>query len=70
MTLSLSVLVSIEMLNALNAVSEDGSLFQMPPWVNPWLIIAIIGSMLSHCLILYIPIFAQIFGVVPLNQDE
>lgn len=45
MTLSLSVLVLIEMLNACNAVSEDGSLLQMPPWVNPWLILAIIGSL-------------------------
>merc|ERR1719327_1849647 len=37
-TLSLSVLVVIEMLNALNALSEDGSLLQMPPWANPWLL--------------------------------
>merc|ERR1712136_551816 len=37
-TLSLTVLVIIEMLNAFNALSEDGSLVQMPPWKNPWLI--------------------------------
>ncbi|RVW39745.1 Calcium-transporting ATPase 4, endoplasmic reticulum-type [Vitis vinifera] len=36
-TLSLSVLVAIEMFNSLNALSEDGSLLVMPPWVNPWL---------------------------------
>lgn len=67
MTMSLSVLVVIEMLNALNSVSEEGSLVQMPPWVNPYLIVACIGSLAMHCLILYIPIFAEIFGVSPLT---
>jgi len=35
--------VVIEMLNAFNAVSEDGSLLQMAPWVNPWLVAACMG---------------------------
>merc|ERR1712113_1115601 len=38
-TLSLAVLVTIEMFNALNALSEDGSLLQMPPWANPWVLV-------------------------------
>ena len=37
-TLSLSVLVVIEMLNAMNALSEDNSLLVIPPWVNPCLL--------------------------------
>jgi Ca2+-transporting ATPase len=69
-TLSLSVLVTIEMLNALNALSEDTSLLHMPPWVNPWLILAILGSMGLHTLILYIPVFNHVFGVVPLTFVE
>lgn len=69
-TLSLSVLVVIEMFNALNALSEDNSLLVMPPWINPWLIVAIAGSILSHMVILYIPFFNQIFGIVPLNAKE
>ena len=56
-TLSLSVLVVIEMFNALNALSEDNSLVTMPPWINPYLILAIIGSIASHMVILYIPFF-------------
>ena len=36
-SLSLTVLVVIEMLNALNALSEDTSLLVMPPWKNPYL---------------------------------
>lgn len=69
-TLSLTVLVVIEMLNALNALSEDGSLLQMPPWSNPWLIVAIFSSISVHCCILYTPFLAKIFGVVPLTLHD
>mmetsp|Transcript_20232 Transcript_20232/g.37733 ORF Transcript_20232/g.37733 Transcript_20232/m.37733 type:complete len:1007 (-) Transcript_20232:35-3055(-) len=69
-TLSLSVLVTIEMLNALNALSEDSSLLQMPPWANPWLLVAIVGSFGLHCVILYVPVIGQLFGVVPLDCED
>lgn len=69
-TLSLSVLVTIEMFNALNALSEDNSLLQMPPWINPWLLVAISSSMILHCMILYVPFFNNVFGIQPLNQQE
>ncbi|CAN1227007.1 Calcium-transporting ATPase 4, endoplasmic reticulum-type [Linum grandiflorum] len=69
-TLSLSVLVSIEMFNSLNALSEDGSLLTMPPWVNPFLLLAMAVSFGLHFLILYVPILAQIFGIVPLSLNE
>merc|ERR1719421_268217 len=57
-TLSLTVLVVIEMLNAFNALSEDGSLIQMPPWTNPWLILACLLSVMVHFVILYNPLLA------------
>lgn len=66
-TLSLSVLVVIEMLNALNALSEDNSLLVIHPWVNPWLILAIGASIGSHLFILYVPVMNSIFGIVPLT---
>ncbi|KAJ7556513.1 hypothetical protein O6H91_05G086600 [Diphasiastrum complanatum] len=69
-TLSLSVLVAIEMFNSLNALSEDGSLLTMPPWVNPWLLVAMSISFGLHFLILYIPFLANIFGIVPLSLSE
>ncbi|KAK9154203.1 hypothetical protein Sjap_001683 [Stephania japonica] len=69
-TLSLTVLVAIEMFNSLNALSEDGSLLVMPPWVNPWLIIAMAVSFGLHFLILYVPFLAQVFGIVPLSLNE
>ncbi|XP_009600380.1 calcium-transporting ATPase, endoplasmic reticulum-type [Nicotiana tomentosiformis] len=70
MTLSLSVLVAIEMFNSLNALSEDNSLIKMPPWRNPWLLVAMSISFGLHCLILYIPFLADIFGIVPLSLNE
>lgn len=69
-TLSLSVLVAIEMFNSLNALSEDGSLITMPPWVNPWLLLAMSVSFALHFLILYVPFLAQVFGIVPLSLNE
>jgi len=69
-TLSLSVLVAIEMFNALNALSEDGSLMQMPPWSNPYLILAMIVSFGMHFVILYVDFLADMFFVTPLDFDE
>ncbi|CAN6345070.1 unnamed protein product [Urochloa humidicola] len=69
-TLSLSVLVAIEMFNSLNALSEDSSLLTMPPWVNPWLLIAMSVSFGLHFLILYVPFLATVFGIVPLSLNE
>merc|ERR1719299_224506 len=69
-TLSLTVLVAIEMFNALNALSEDGSLLQVRPWVNPYLIAAMAVSFGLHFLILYVPALAEIFGITPLSWEE
>ncbi|KAK6918176.1 hypothetical protein RJ641_016598 [Dillenia turbinata] len=69
-TLSLSVLVAIEMFNSLNALSEDNSLVTMPPWRNPWLLVAMSVSFVLHCVILYIPFLANVFGIVPLSFKE
>lgn len=64
-TLSLSVLVTIEMFNALNAVSEDGSLLTIPPWVNPYLLLAMASSFILHFMILYVPWMATVFSISP-----
>ena len=69
-TLSLTVLVVIEMLNALNALSEDNSLLVMPPWINPWLLAAMVLSFGLHFLILYVDSLAATFSIVPLNFEE
>ncbi|XP_064392780.1 sarcoplasmic/endoplasmic reticulum calcium ATPase 2-like isoform X2 [Halichondria panicea] len=70
MTMALSVLVTIEMLNALNSLSENQSLLVMPPTKNIWLLGAILLSMTQHILILYIPLLATVFQITPLNLTE
>jgi len=69
-TLSLTVLVIIEMFNAMNAISDESSLLRMPPYKNPWLILAIFSSVSLHCMILYVPWFNGIFQIVPLDVNE
>lgn len=62
-TLSLSVLVMIEMLNAYNALSEDNSLLTVTPLTNPYLIAATASSTILHCMILYVPFFNEVFSI-------
>ncbi|KAK7088023.1 hypothetical protein V1264_022001 [Littorina saxatilis] len=70
MTMALSVLVVIEMLNALNSLSENQSLTLMPPWINKWLVGAICLSMGLHFLILYVDVMSVIFQITPLGVEE
>ncbi|XP_075034455.1 sarcoplasmic/endoplasmic reticulum calcium ATPase 2 [Mixophyes fleayi] len=67
MTMALSVLVTIEMCNALNSLSENQSLLRMPPWENVWLLGSICLSMSLHFLILYVEPLPLIFQITPLN---
>ena len=69
-TLSLTVLVTIEMFNALNALSEECSLLVVPPHKNMYLVAAIVASFIAHFCILYIHPLASIFSVSPLTWRE
>ncbi|XP_070586492.1 sarcoplasmic/endoplasmic reticulum calcium ATPase 1-like [Erythrolamprus reginae] len=67
MTMALSVLVTIEMCNALNSLSENQSLVRMPPWVNFWLLGSICLSMSLHFVILYVDPLPMIFKLTHLD---
>lgn len=69
-TVSLSILVVIEMFNAMNALSSAESLLTMPLWKNMKLIYAITLSMVLHFAILYTPFLQGLFSIVPLNWSE
>ncbi|GAA6060130.1 hypothetical protein JCM10212_001427 [Sporobolomyces blumeae] len=69
-TVSLSVLVVIEMFNALNSLAENESLLSLPPWKNMYLVGAIALSMALHFMILYVPFFSSLFMITPLNWAE
>nr|CAD7439845.1 unnamed protein product [Timema bartmani] len=70
MTMALSVLVTIEMLNAMNSLSENQSLIAMPPWCNPWLLGSMALSFTLHFVILHVEVLSTVFQVTPLGVDE
>ncbi|KAG5944184.1 hypothetical protein E4U53_006924 [Claviceps sorghi] len=69
-TVSLSILVVIEMFNAMNALSSSESLLSLPLWKNMMLVYAIALSMALHFGLLYIPVLQTLFAIVPLNLTE
>lgn len=69
-TVSLSILVVIEMLNAMNALSSSESLLTFPLWNNMMLVYAIVLSMTLHFGILYIPFLQGLFSILPLDWIE
>ena len=72
-TMSLSILVVVEMFNAMNrfalsfsfhptnlplySLSENESLLTFPLWKNMYLVFAVTLSMILHFIILYVPFF-------------
>jgi len=69
-TMSLSVLVVVELLKALSAVSLDSSLLRVQPWQNPWLLPGVLLPLALHLLVVYWPPLANVFGLAPLNAAE
>lgn len=69
-TVSLSILVVIEMLNAMNALSSSESLLTLPLWKNMMLVYAITLSMVLHFALLYTPVLQGLFSILPLNWVE
>ncbi|XP_042452379.1 calcium-transporting ATPase 3, endoplasmic reticulum-type-like [Zingiber officinale] len=69
-TVSMTVLVVVEMFNALNNLSENQSLLVIPPWSNIWLLASIALTMFLHVLILYVEPLSTLFAVTPLSWTD
>lgn len=69
-TVSLSILVVIEMFNAMNALSSSESLLTLPLWKNMMLVYAIALSMALHFALCYTPVLQSLFNIVPMNLTE
>ncbi|KAI1341623.1 calcium-transporting ATPase sarcoplasmic/endoplasmic reticulum type [Xylariaceae sp. FL0016] len=69
-TVSLSILVVIEMFNAINALSSSESLLTLPLWENMMLVYAVALSMALHFAILYTPFLQTLFSILPMNATE
>ncbi len=69
-TVSLSILVVIEMFNAMNALSSSESLLTLPLCENMMLVYAIGLSMALHFALLYTPVLQTLFSILPLNWTE
>ncbi|KAM9424192.1 ATPase sarcoplasmic/endoplasmic reticulum Ca2+ transporting 1, like [Pholidichthys leucotaenia] len=70
MTMALSVLVTIEMCNALNSLSENQSLVRMPPWSNFWLLAAMSLSFSLHFMIIYVDPLPMVFKLTHLSVEQ
>lgn len=69
-SMALTVLVLIEMLKALSAVSLDSSLLKVQPWQNPWLLAGVALPIALHLLVMYFPPLSYVFGLSPLSVEE
>lgn len=69
-SLALTVLVLIEMLKALSAVSLNASLVTVRPWQNPYLLAGVTLPILLHLAVMYLPPLSSLFGLSPLSVEE
>lgn len=60
----------LEMLNAFNALSDEGSLFKVGFFCNKFLCCAVAGSVVLHSTICYVSFFEGVFGTVPLSLND
>lgn len=68
-TMAFTSLVIFEMVNAFQARSETRTLFSMSMFSNPWLLGAVVVSLLLQALVIYSPL-ADAFHVAPLSVSD
>lgn len=66
-TLALTTLVMSQLLHVFECRSERHSIFEIKVFTNPYLVLAVLVSMIMVCSILYIPFLSGVFNTVPLK---
>lgn len=69
-TVAFTSLVTFELFQALSCRSVRKPIFSEGVFANKWLWLAIGGSLALQCLVLYVPLLQNLFGVVPLGMFE
>ncbi len=65
-TMAFTSLVFFELLNAINCRSLDKSVFRIGFFRNPWLLVAVLSSVLLQFVIISVPFLQKVFGVTQL----
>ncbi len=66
-TLALTTLVMSQLLHVFECRSERHSIFEIKVFTNPYLVLAVLVSMIMVCSILYIPFLSGVFNTVAIN---
>ena len=69
-TVALTTLVMSQLLHVFECRSERHSIFEIKAFTNPYLVLAVLVSIIMVCSILYIPFLANVFNTVPLNIGQ
>lgn len=70
LTMSLTVLAVFQWLNAFNCRSETKSIFQMSPFSNKYLVLAMFSVLSLQLLAVYNPVMQKILRTVSLNSSD
>lgn len=69
-TLLMTVMVMFQLFHVFNSRSFRRSVFQVPLRDNPFLVVTVIGALLAHVAVLYVPFLQTIFETTPLDLGQ
>ncbi len=69
-TMAFTMMTMFEMFNAFNCRSQRYSIFKVGVFGNPWLILAVISSILLQAAVVYLPFLQSIFGTAALEAGD
>jgi Ca2+-transporting ATPase len=69
-TMAFTTAIMFELFFVFNCRSEKLSAFRVNPFSNKYLVLGILITILLHAMIIYVPFFNSIFGIVPLAASD